>query len=189
LVVSAPLAVIAPLLVSPDKVGVVIVGEVAKTAKPVPVAAFQLGAVLKDPVPVCVSTAIAEEVLPASITVVPGALWYGIEPRSPPGRFVADEALPMKDGAVIDSVVVIVVPLSVKEESVAVLLVVRLRITLAVAVPTVWITVAGSCAIEAEPPIWVKLRPVIFAPLNCGVELQLGAAGDPVKFPSAQLAA
>jgi len=55
--------------------------------------------------------------------------------------------------AFIASVVVMVVPLSVKDESVAVLLVVRLRITLAVAVPTVWITVAGSCAIEAEPPI------------------------------------
>jgi len=72
-VVRAPLAVIAPLLVVPDKVGVVIVGEVAKTAKPVPVAAFQLGAALKEPVPVCVSTAIAEEVLPASIAVVPAA--------------------------------------------------------------------------------------------------------------------
>jgi len=74
LVVSAPLAVIAPLLVSPDKVGVVMVGEVENTANPVPVAAFQLGAVLKEPVPVCVSTAIAEEVLPASIVVDPAAL-------------------------------------------------------------------------------------------------------------------
>lgn len=68
------LLLMAVVVVVPVRTGPAIDGEVANTTKPVPVAAFQLGAVLKDPVPVCVSTAIAEEVLPASKEVVPGAL-------------------------------------------------------------------------------------------------------------------
>jgi len=34
----------------------------------------------------------------------------------------------------------------------------------------------------------VKFKPVIFAPLNCGVDEKVGTALDPVKFPKTLLA-